>query len=70
MLTILKKRGSNKNLNVLIKRFLPKGTDFKTVSDQQIKNIEFLINSRPRKKLGGKIFYKTFVNYGLAQSIE
>jgi len=53
-------RGSNENLNGLIRRFLPKGTDFKTVSDKQIKHIEYLINSRPRKRLGWKTPYEVF----------
>jgi len=53
-------RGSNENLNGLIRRFLPKGTDFRTVSDKQIKHIEYLINSRPRKRLGWKTPYEVF----------
>lgn len=53
-------RGSNENLNGLIRRFLPKGIDFKTVSDKQIKYIEYLINSRPRKRLGWKTPYEVF----------
>jgi IS30 family transposase len=53
-------RGCNENLNGLIRRFLPKGTDFKTVSNEQIKHIEYLINSRPRKRLGWKTPYEVF----------
>jgi len=53
-------RGSNENLNGLIRRFLPKGTDFRTVSNKQIKYIEYLINSRPRKRLGWKTPYEVF----------
>ena len=53
-------RGSNENLNGLIRRFLPKGTDFRTVSNEQIKYIEYLINSRPRKRLGWKTPYEVF----------
>ena len=53
-------RGSNENLNGLIRRFLPKGTDFRAVSNKQIKHIEYLINSRPRKRLGWKTPYEVF----------
>jgi len=53
-------RGSNENLNGLIRRFLPKGTDFANVSDAQIKQIEYLLNSRPRKRLGMKTPYQVF----------
>ena len=53
-------RGCNENLNGLIRRFLPKGTDFRTVSEEQIKHIEYLINSRPRKRLGWKSPYEVF----------
>lgn len=53
-------RGANENLNGLIRRYLPKGTDFATISDEQIKHIEYLINTRPRKRLGGKTPYQVF----------
>lgn len=53
-------RGANENLNGLIRRYLPKGTDFTTISDEQIKHIEHLLNTRPRKRLGGKTPYQVF----------
>jgi len=53
-------RGANENLNGLIRRYLPKGTNFDTISDAQIKHIEYLLNSRPRKRLGGKTPYQVF----------
>lgn len=53
-------RGANENLNGLIRRYLPKGTDFASVSDAQLKQIEYLINSRPRKRLGWKSPYQVF----------
>lgn len=55
-------RGCNENLNGLIRRFLPKKTDFRTVSDDDIKKIEYLLNSRPRKRLGWKTPYEVFYN--------
>jgi IS30 family transposase len=53
-------RGSNENLNGLIRRYLPKKTDFRQVSDGQIRQIEYLLNSRPRKRLGWKTPYEVF----------
>jgi IS30 family transposase len=47
-------RGSNENVNGLIRRFFPKKTDFSKVTDEQINRTEFLLNSRPRKRHGGK----------------
>lgn len=47
-------RGSNENLNGLIRRFFPKKTDFSKVTDEEINRAEFLLNSRPRKRHGGK----------------
>ncbi|OHB99976.1 MAG: hypothetical protein A2Z57_12435 [Planctomycetes bacterium RIFCSPHIGHO2_12_39_6] len=44
-------RGTNENINGLVRWFLPKGTDFSKITDQQISNIESLINNRPRKCL-------------------
>ena len=53
-------RGSNENLNGLIRRYLPKKTDFRQVTDEQIQHIEYLLNSRPRKRLGWKTPYEVF----------
>ena len=44
-------RGSNENLNGLVRQFLPKGTDFKRTRRKDIKRIEQLINDRPRRRL-------------------
>ena len=53
-------RGSNENANGLIRRFFPKGTDFRTISDDEIRMVERLLNSRPRKRLGWKTPYQVF----------
>jgi len=47
-------RGTNENLNGLIRWYLPKGTDFSKITPEQIARIEYLLNSRPRKCLGYK----------------
>jgi IS30 family transposase len=47
-------RGTNENANGLIRWYLPKGTDFRTITSEQIARIEYLLNSRPRKCLGYK----------------
>jgi IS30 family transposase len=53
-------RGSNENTNGLIRRFFPKKTDFRTISDEEIRTVERLLNSRPRKRLGWKTPYQVF----------
>ncbi len=45
-------RGTNENTNGLIRRFLPKGTDFNNVTIEQLKTIENNLNNRPKKVLG------------------
>jgi IS30 family transposase len=44
-------RGSNENINGLIRLFFPKGTDFNKVSDEEVEHVLELINNRPRKCL-------------------
>jgi len=47
-------RGSNEQVNGLIRRYFPKGTDFSKITDEQVERVESLINNRPRKCLGYK----------------
>lgn len=47
-------RGTNENTNGLIRQYFPKGYDFKSVSNQEIKRIQHILNTRPRKCLGFK----------------
>lgn len=47
-------RGSNENVNGLIRRFFPKKTDFAKVTDEEVHRVEYLLNTRPRKRHGGK----------------
>ncbi|WP_295623948.1 IS30 family transposase [uncultured Corynebacterium sp.] len=44
-------RGTNESTNGLIRRFFPKGTDFREVTDEQIAEVELLLNTRPRETL-------------------
>jgi len=53
-------RGSNENTNGLIRRYFPKKTNFKMVTEKEIKRVEYLLNSRPRKRLGWKTPYEVF----------
>ena len=45
-------RGLNEQINGLIRQFLPKSTDMRNVTANQLRRIEKLLNNRPRKKLG------------------
>jgi transposase, IS30 family len=45
-------RGSNENINGLLREYLPKGTDLSTSTPAQIHAIAAELNDRPRKRLG------------------
>lgn len=47
-------KGLVEQVNGLIRRFLPKKTDLSKISDKEIRVIEYLLNSRPRKLLNWK----------------
>ena len=47
-------RGTNENTNDVVRFFFPKGFDFRTVTDEDIQFVEYLINNRPRQCLGWK----------------
>jgi IS30 family transposase len=47
-------RGTNENTNGLIRRYLPKGTNFNQINENQLQIIQQKLNNRPRKIIGYK----------------
>ena len=47
-------KGSVENANRIIRRYLPRGTDMSTITQQDIYDVQERINSTPRKILGYK----------------
>lgn len=47
-------RGTNENINKMIRRFLPKGKSFKALTNLEVSRIEEWINNYPRKMFGFK----------------
>lgn len=45
-------RGANENTNGLIRQYIPKKTDFDTITDDYVQYVENQLNNRPRKRLG------------------
>ncbi len=45
-------RGTNEYHNGVLRRYLPKGTDFDTIDDEELQDIVNEINNKPRKCLG------------------
>lgn len=45
-------RGLNENTNGLLRQFIPKGTDLRKVSEEDLRRYQNALNSRPRKCLG------------------
>jgi IS30 family transposase len=43
-------RGRNENANGLVRDYFPKGTDFKTLTNQDVREVEDILNSRSRKR--------------------
>lgn len=44
-------RGTNENTNGLLRQFFPKGCDFRAVTGKDLRQVEILMNDRPRKVL-------------------
>lgn len=54
-------RGSNENWNGLVRDFFPKGTDFATITDEQVRRVERNLNHRPRKRLNYLTPHEVFI---------
>jgi len=54
-------RGSNQNLNGLIRQNIAKSRPLSTVSHAELAKIESLLNNRPRKRLGFKTPHEVFI---------
>lgn len=50
-------KGSVENVNKMVRRYIPKGSDISKVSEEKIKEIESIINKKPRKILGYRSAY-------------
>jgi len=53
-------KGSVEQINGLIRRFFPKGTNFNEITDAEINRIEKLLNNRPRKCLDYRTPYEAY----------
>lgn len=65
-------RGLNENTNGLVRQYFPKKTDFTKLNAKQIRMVEYLLNSRPRKSLNYRTPIEIFlqetgdsINYAL-----
>lgn len=61
-------RGSNENINGLIRFFFPRGTDFRNLPQERLDAVVSLINNRPRKCLG-YLSPIEFINKSVALSL-
>jgi len=55
-------RGTNEYHNGVLRRYLPKGTDFDTIDDEELQDIVEEINNKPRKCLGWSTPKEIFTN--------
>ncbi len=53
-------RGGNENCNLWIRYYFPKRTDFATITDEELKDVEWELNNRPRKRLNFKTPQEVF----------
>jgi IS30 family transposase len=53
-------RGTNENTNGLIRQFFLKGTEFDKISNKKIKNVQDLLNGRPRRALDYRKPFEVF----------
>jgi transposase, IS30 family len=54
-------RGCNENFNGLLRQYFPKGMDACIITEDHVRNVEDLLNNRPRKRLNFLTPYQVFV---------
>ena len=62
-------RGSNENANILIRRWLPKGTKLSEVSQAEIEQIQVWMNNYPRMVLGGRCANTALTEWMAAEGV-
>lgn len=58
-------KGGVENVNKMLRRYFPKGTDFGGVSQREIDRVVDLINKKPRKILGYRSAYEVALEHGV-----
>jgi IS30 family transposase len=56
-------RGTNENMNGLVRQYFPKKCNFATITEQEIEFVMERFNNRPRKCLGFKSLTQVFFNH-------
>lgn len=55
-------KGAIENTNKLVRQYIPKGTDFRELTDEFIASVQYKLNRRPRKKLNFRTPKDEFFN--------
>ena len=62
-------KGGVENANKMIRRYFPKGTDFRAVRQLDIDRVVFIINNKPRRILGYRSAFEVAQAAGIIRSI-